>query len=396
MTGWFLLVFVAAALLHAAPARADLYDSDDELRQHLLSTDPILSRAGDCRGASIERERADRLARFTLRTTCPAPPPEDDCPSYRVTARGTVDGATQATIRDLRMELVCTDDPERVARIGGSFAGPFDVVTALTLVYGRAPWSGSAAELLVALENRSPDTERLADPASAADDGPFIEPLFDQAFIEDGVERHVVIATLTPRPRSQYSCHACPPVIGGAVFRRDGDVWRLESAGPEIERAHAWFDGVHGDLSLIRIGTQRYALLHRNNDKGGGYESRATSLIFGRDGVLANRFTARIPEGGGTTPGPGACPVPDIGLDVVVVESDPPGDDGLFDLVADATWNEARCVSAQLDDGPGITASGESCRKRTRYRFVDGEYQPAAVEIDACTPIPPRTVSLRG
>src|SRR5690606_22833433 len=146
--------------------------------------DPILSRAGDCRGASIERERADRLARFTLRTTCPAPPPEDDCPSYRVTARGTVDGATQATIRDLRMELGCTDDPERVARIGGSFAGPSDVVPALTLVYGRAPWSGSAAELLVALEHRSPDTERLADPASAEDDGPFIEPLFDQAFIE--------------------------------------------------------------------------------------------------------------------------------------------------------------------------------------------------------------------
>ena len=117
--GRITLVLVAAALLHAAPSRADLRDDDDELRQHLLSTDPILSRA-DCRGGSIERESDDEAARFTLLTTCPAPPPEDDCPAYRVTARGTIDTATQATIRDLRMELVCTDDPGVFAL---SFAG---------------------------------------------------------------------------------------------------------------------------------------------------------------------------------------------------------------------------------------------------------------------------------
>lgn len=390
------LVFVAAALLLAAPARADLHDSDDELRQHLLSTDPILSRAGTCSSGSIERESSDGVARFTLLTTCPAPPPEDDCPAYRVTARGTVDAATRATIRDLRMELVCTDNPERTARVGGRFEGAFDVIPALTLVYGRAPWSDSAAALLVASENRSSPMQQLVDPILAENDEPFVEPLFDQAFVEDGAEKHVVVATLTPRPRSLYGCHACSPMLGGAVFRRDGDAWLLESAGPEIERAHAWFDGVHGDLSLVRIGAERYALLHRNDDQGGGYENRARSLIFGRDGVLASRLTVRTPANGGSTPGPGACAVPEIGLEVTVAEMDPPGDEGMFDIVADARWNEARCVDVELDDGPGVAASGESCRKRTRYRFVDGEYRPVAIEIDVCTPIPPTTVSPRG
>ena len=110
------LLLVIVALVQVTPARADLYGSDDELRQHLLSTDPILSRAGSCSGGTIERERSAGVARFTLLATCPAPPPEDDCPAYRVTARGTIDTATQATIRDLRMELVCTDAPARSAR----------------------------------------------------------------------------------------------------------------------------------------------------------------------------------------------------------------------------------------------------------------------------------------
>ncbi|HUG72093.1 MAG TPA: hypothetical protein VMK82_01600 [Steroidobacteraceae bacterium] len=171
------LILPVIALLHASAVRADLYDSDEELMRHLLSTDPILSRvSGGCSDGRIDRSGNDGLARFTFTARCPAPPPEDDCPAYRVTAQGTVDTASLATIRDLRMELLCSDGAGAAAQVGASFRGAFDVVTALTLVYGRTPWSDA----------------------------------------------------LTPPPRSQHSCHACSPMLGGAIFSRDGERWRTQ------------------------------------------------------------------------------------------------------------------------------------------------------------------------
>jgi hypothetical protein len=103
-----------------------------------------------------------------------------------------------------------------------------------------------------------------------------------------------------------------------------------------------------------------------------------------------------VPETG-DTPGPGACPgVPEVGLDVTIADDATPGDGGLYDLVVDAAWNKATCPTVELDDGPAITVSGESCRRRTRYRFANGEYRLFATELDVCTPIPATTVSLRG
>jgi hypothetical protein len=206
-----------------------------------------------------------------------------------------------------------------------------------------------------------------------------------------------VIATLLPRPQSQHNCHACSPMLGGAVFRRDGERWQLEAVGREIEEGHAWFDDKHGGLSLIRIGPERFGLLHRNDDVGGGYEHRRRSLIFDLGGELRAGFVYRMPETG-DTPGPGACPVPEIGLELSILDEDPPGDAGLFDVMIDASWNDARCAVVELDGGPGqgLTASGESCRRRARYRFEDGEYRLLATELDSCTPIEERTVPLRG
>jgi hypothetical protein len=371
------LILPVIALLHASTVRADLYDSDEELMRHLLSTDPILSRvSGECRDGRIDRSGNDGLARFTFTARCPAPPPEDDCPAYRVTAQGTVDTASLATIRDLRMELLCSDGAGATAQVGAGFRGAFDVVTALTLVYGRTPWNDALTTRFNTFENGRH----------------FIEPLFDQAFVEGGVEKHIVIATLTPRPRSQYSCHGCSPMLGGAIFSRDGERWRLDAVGREIERGHAWFDATHGRLSLVRVGPERYGLLHLIDDVSGGYESRSASLMLAIDGELSSRFSARIPD----SAGPGACPVPAVGLDVTIVDDERPGDSGLFDLVVDAAWNEAVCRDVEFDGGPGIRASGEACRRRARYRFEDGKYRIVATEVDVCTLIPERTVSLRG
>ena len=101
-----------AALLVAAltpAAHADLLDDDEALIGHILRTDHVLSRVvANCRAKSLRREGRDGTTSFTYSAVCDRRPgPEDDCPSYRVTAIGTIDRADWATVRDLRLELQC-------------------------------------------------------------------------------------------------------------------------------------------------------------------------------------------------------------------------------------------------------------------------------------------------
>lgn len=273
-----------------------------------------------------------------------------------------------------------------VAQSRTSFTGDFDPVVALTVVYGREPWN----DLLATRRNTFGNGQD------------FIEPLYDAGYVEGGVEKHVVIATLTPRPRSQYNCHACSPMLGGAVFRREGDVWRIESAGLKIEPGHAWFDGQHGRLALVRVGRDRYGLLHQIHDVGQGIESMSASLIMAVDGVLARRLV--VPPVGG--PGPGACGMPAQHLKVDVLETGADGPDsgagnadadpgpGLYEVAVDALWNDARCES--VEGGLGAKWSGRACQRTTRYRYRDGAFVPSDAGVDVCSPLPERTVEFRG
>lgn len=268
------------------------------------------------------------------------------------------------------------------------FRGEFNAEEALAVVYGRHSWDHLLPQGRNAFENGQD----------------FIEPLYDAAYVEDGVDKHMVIAALTPKPSSQYDCRSCSPMLGGAVYRRDGDVWRVESTGLKIEPGHAWLDGKHGRLTLVRVSPSRYGVLHEVHDIGQGHEMMRASLIFGVDGVLANRLVVPPVEG----PGPGACGVPAQHLKVDILEAglaatnsaipaDPVSTDsgpGFYDIVVDTLWNEARCES--VEGGIGVRSSGQVCQRISRYQYRDGTYVQTDVEIDICREMPGQTVDFRG
>ena len=165
--------------------------------------------------------------------------------------------------------LMLADASSGHAQNDRSFAGPFAVDRALAVVFGGRTWQDPALRSYPGYD----------------DNVAFVEALFDAAYVEDGVDKHVVIATLTPRPRSQHSCHACAPLLGGAVFRTSGDSWEIEAAGRIIGLGHAWY-GRASSLELVRIGPGRHGLMHRIEDVNGGYEDKSIELIFARDGTL--------------------------------------------------------------------------------------------------------------
>lgn len=261
--------------------------------------------------------------------------------------------------------------PVGAAQSTAPLVGDFDAGRALAGVYGSLDWV-------------DPRIDRFARfPGSRA----HVEPLFDASFQEGGSTKHVVIATLTPRPKREFNCHACSPILGGAVFRRDGDAWVRESTGELIQLSSAW----NATLKLIQVGPDRHALLHQVDDIHGGSETRQATLIFGVGGELAVRFRAD----GFVAPGPGACALPEQHLRVKAV-ADESREQEYFDLMVDAKWNEATCRNSEDGDGPVVTSSGRECRRVSRYRFREGSYQPIATDVDECKTLEDKTVTLKG
>lgn len=267
--------------------------------------------------------------------------------------------------------LLLASVPAGAAQPQSSFSGPFSADRALIAVYGSLEW-------------KNPELTRHADFRQGAAQ---VEPLFEGVFQEDGTTKRLVIGKLTPVGARPYNCHACSPLLGGAVFRQDGNQWRREAEGKLIQPSSA----THSSLQMLQIGPQRFAILHRISDVHGGVETREASLIFGVGNQLAVRFRAN----GFVAPGPGACPLPEQRL-LVTTEDEPGSAREYFDLIVDATWNDASCRDSRQGDRLFLTASGKTCRRVTRHRFRDGSYQLLSTAMDQCTPLEERTVEAAG
>jgi hypothetical protein len=265
--------------------------------------------------------------------------------------------------------------PVLPAQPAASFSGDFDPARALAVVYGSLNWSDP----------------RLRDFADFSQGHAFVTPAFDAAFTEQGIDKHVVIAALTPHPLAAYSCNACAPLLGGAVFRKEGGRWSVESIGQIIDSTQA-----HRSLALIRIGPDRHALLHETARASGGYEARTARLVFAVGATLASRFTVRSPEFG-ESPGPGACGFPSEQGLTLRMDAKSGAGAAYYEAVVEERRNDVKCATVTLEDGrPASQWSGSACTRIARYRVRGDHYELLAVERNECGPARQGTSSWEG
>lgn len=131
-----------------------------------------------------------------------------------------------------------------------SLEGEFDAAKALRAVYGtynaeqkRAQWKPTKEEL-----NRFSFYNNIQTLYSRA--------YFTKPFQQNGVERYFVITRTAP---AKADCEDCVPVLGGAVFTKNGEEWALDAQSKMITRT-----GSHGELSagrLVKLGANKYGVL---------------------------------------------------------------------------------------------------------------------------------------
>jgi hypothetical protein len=109
-TVWLLVVSFCASPAIASSASPNLRVDDAALIRHIKATDFVFrATLGVCRNESLRRGKARGIPSFVYRAKCVIKPrPEEDCQYYQVTASGTVDTTTWATVRDTRLMLLCS------------------------------------------------------------------------------------------------------------------------------------------------------------------------------------------------------------------------------------------------------------------------------------------------
>lgn len=159
---------------------------------------------------------------------------------------------------------------------------------AMKMVYGGNTWRD--ARVAAFFGGRSP-TLRAE-----------VREVFRAPYVEQDVDKLMLVYQLTPGPREQFRCPACVPALGAAVLAADAQGrWRLHAKGPLL-MAGAPGSGDE-DLQLLQIDEQRWVLRSRRHDQDRGRESRSERLVLERDGEL--QLGAEL--GFDDKPGPQAC-----------------------------------------------------------------------------------------
>lgn len=107
-TGQFAAALLVAPAIVTGAAPSLLLD-DAALLAHIKKNDYILTSAlGVCSEEKIVRTIAGRERSFDFTALCAArAAKESDCAEYRVRAIGTVDSASEATVRSMTLTLQC-------------------------------------------------------------------------------------------------------------------------------------------------------------------------------------------------------------------------------------------------------------------------------------------------
>ena len=175
---------------------------------------------------------------------------------------------------------------------------------------------------------------------------------------------------------AEFDCHACSPVIGGAVFRRRGGEWTLDAVSKAAVIAGGW--GAPPQAEIVRIGSDLQGVRLNSGFMAQGEVVVTTSILvpFGRRLQLALWETTAEDHTAGlcSQSAPPNCTKYQATFDYV-----PRTGSAVYDI--QATWEGVLAA----DGGPVDAA------KREVYVFQNGRYVPeSSPQVGLLTPEVPR------
>ena len=113
-----------------------------------------------------------------------------------------------------------------------------------------------------------------------------VSALQTEFFKEGNDERALFVTQTVPDNNDTYECHACPVLLGAAVFYRSGNTWRILIRQDYLAVAGAWGKFHPGDR--VRVGPSVIGILFHDESTGQGQRVGSALLIAPVDGTIRN------------------------------------------------------------------------------------------------------------
>lgn len=272
-----------------------------------------------------------------------------------------------------------------VAMASRSIRGEFNVPAALELLYGpydaqskTASWSDAA------VPSDLPWRENL----QLSQGRPLaVTGMATFALSEGGQEKKILVTNAVP---VDGGCHACTGLLGVAIFKKDGNAWKIDSNQPYVASMGA-MGSVGNRFEWTPAGDDKYALIVSGGDMHQGYQTAyTTAFVRGKDGNFVS-----IVDDGDT----GASDTESVDVKTSFVKGKDPAHydikvafsysiPGQADYVADHIYQYSggKYVLVKKDDPPKVIAargSDEGAAISSAATSKDGYSQASSQQVAA-------------
>jgi hypothetical protein len=146
----------------------------------------------------------------------------------------------------------------------------FGVAAAMKMFYGNYDLKKQASVAWLSREKSSlPE---------AGDEKMIVREAFTASRRVGQTEKFVLLTAAVPSEDEEFYCHACAPVIGMAVFSKNGDKWTMVASNKTVTFAGG-FGKVPADIQLLQIGPERYAVKIVDVGTGQGETTTVMQLL---------------------------------------------------------------------------------------------------------------------
>jgi hypothetical protein len=185
---------------------------------------------------------------------------------------------------------------------------------------------------------------------------------FSKAYKQGGTERRILLVTVFSE---NFSCHTCQPILGGAVFTKVSNGWRLDSFTKCIGQMGVF--NIIREGRLVQIGKDRFGVLIQPEDWAQGQFSRDLAIVTEVEGNL--RLVCQVNNVDGDNSGNA---VPGKMDDQFRFSSKL-----TFPKLKGSDWFDILIETKGTKPDPDLDSDKLiSAKQVLRFTFKDGQYQP--------------------
>lgn len=157
----------------------------------------------------------------------------------------------------------------------------FDLAAKMTELYGNYD-SGAGLSVIP-----SPPFDQRVDPRRNPNEKLQVRAFF-LATVPGSGSKEVLLATFGVPDSGNFSCHACAPYIGAALFKKVASGWLREASEPPFFEFGEF--GKHPDAKLVQFGAHSYGIEIEDNGDHQGNTFTETALFLPWNGRFRDAF----------------------------------------------------------------------------------------------------------